>query len=332
MCMDYTYKPNLKHKIHNVTSGTNVVLCCYKINNTGRMPFLQYLLENVNETLDFHTVPLFTGVNPRKPPHPKGEFGSCFDETFSKGWVEQNGDLSTRNISTIASNFLFKVTGVEQHILSYTGYKKYNGCIYLFIDISFCDLKKCHGVQFCLIDEMVNVKMVYNKPIAPIVTNFVRDNMSLFTILDAKNKAFEFPSAVYVGCDEANLNFTYTFGNRKSHENTMLGPHYYFTDFENASKHYGAVIFAIFTGHTLVKQNFPNDEMDESLLKQQKLDNKYELMTQRITDYDGKWATDYDSVYLGHIELDDGQMLRNTPIIVVKVYDQQIPLDYQINL
>jgi hypothetical protein len=330
--MDYTYKPNLKHKIHNVTSGTNVVLCCYKINNTGRMPFLQYLLENVNETLDFHTVPLFTGVNPRKPPHPKGEFGSCFDETFSKGWVEQNGDLSTRNISTIASNFLFKVTGVEQHILSYTGYKKYNGCIYLFIDISFCDLKKCHGVQFCLIDEMVNVKMVYNKPIAPIVTNFVRDNMSLFTILDAKNKAFEFPSAVYVGCDEANLNFTYTFGNRKSHENTMLGPHYYFTDFENASKHYGAVIFAIFTGHTLVKQNFPNDEMDESLLKQQKLDNKYELMTQRITDYDGKWATDYDSVYLGHIELDDGQMLRNTPIIVVKVYDQQIPLDYQINL
>ena len=89
MCMDYTYKPNLKHKIHNVTSGTNVVLCCYKINSTGRMPFLQYLLENVNETLDFHTVPLFTGINPRKPPRPKGEFGSCFAETFSKGWVEQ---------------------------------------------------------------------------------------------------------------------------------------------------------------------------------------------------------------------------------------------------
>ena len=337
MCMDYTYKPNLKHKIHNVTSGTNVVLCCYKINNTGRMPFLQYLLENVNETLDFHTVPLFTGVNPRKPPRPKGEFGSCFDETFSKNWVEQNGDLSTRNILTIASNFLFKVTGVEQHILSYTGYKRYNGCIYLFIDISSCDLKKCHGVQFCLIDEIVNVKHVYNKPIAPMVTNFVRDNISLFNILDTNNKAFEFPSAVYVGCDEANLNFTYTFGNRKSQHNSILGPHYYFTSFENASKEYGAVRFSIFTGHTLVKINFPNDDIDESLLKKQLLYNnhinhKYELMTQRVTDHDAKWASNYDSVHLGIIELDDGQMLRNTPIIVVKVYDQQIPLDYQINL
>ena len=331
MCMDYTYKPNLKHKIHNVTSGTNVVLCCYKINNTGRQPFLEYLLENVNETLDFHTVPLFTEVNPRKPPHPKGEFGSCFAETFSKGWVEQNGDLSTRNILTIASNFLFKVTGVEQHILSYTGYKRYNGCIYLFIDISSCDLKKHNGVQFCLIDEMVNVKHVYNKPIAPMVTNFIRDNISLFTILDTNNKPLEFPSAVYVGCDETNLNFTYTFGNRKSHENTMLGPHYYFTSFENASKEYGAVRFSIFTGHTLVKLNFTNDEIDESLLKQQKLDNKYELMTQRVTDHDAKWASNYDSVYLGHIELDDGQILKNTPIVVVKSHDQQIALDYQIN-
>ena len=337
MCMDYTYKPNLKHKIHNVTSGTNVVLCCYKINSTGRMPFLQYLLENVNETLDFHTVPLFTGVNPRKPPRPKGEFGSCFDETFSKGWVEQNGNLSTRNILTIASNFLFKVTGVEQHILSYTGYKRYNGYIYLFIDISCAKLKVCQNAQFCLIDEMVNVKHVYNKPIAPMVTNFVRDNISLFNILDTNNKAFEFPSAVYVGCDEANLNFTYTFGNRKSQHNSILGPHYYFTSFENASKEYGAVRFSIFTGHTLVKINFPNDDIDESLLKKQLLYNnhinhKYELMTQRVTDHDAKWASNYDSVHLGIIELDDGQMLRNTPIIVVKVYDQQIPLDYQINL
>ena len=310
MCMDYTYKPNLKHKIHNVTSGTNVVLCCYKINNSGRQPFLEYLLTDVNKTLDFHTVPL-----------------NLHDTN--------NREMSTHNILTIASNFLFKVTGIEQHIFSYTGYKKYNGCIYLFIDIGYAKLKVCQNVQFCLVDEMVNVKHVYNKSIAPMVTNFIRDNMSLFTILDVKNNAFEIPSAVYVGCDQANLNFTYTFGNRKSHHNSILGPHYYFTSFENASKEYGAVRFSIFTGHTLVKINFPNDDIDESLLKKQLLYNnhinhKYELMTQRITDYDGKWAANYDSVYLGHLELDDGQILKNTPIIVVKSHDQQIALDYQI--
>ena len=31
--------------------------------------------------------PLFTGVNPRKPPY------SGFGPTFSKGWVEENGGL-----------------------------------------------------------------------------------------------------------------------------------------------------------------------------------------------------------------------------------------------
>ena len=48
---------------------------------------------------DLFLTPLFTGTSAvgatvgrspsRKPPDPKGEFGSCFAETFSKGWVEQ---------------------------------------------------------------------------------------------------------------------------------------------------------------------------------------------------------------------------------------------------
>ena len=327
MCMDYTYTPveKYKPKIYNVTNGTNVVLCCYKIFDTTERPFLQYLLADVNGTLDF---PRYTvSFNPFRV----NDIGVDIPNDTNKY------ELSSRKIFTIVRKFLLQTTKIEHHNMVYTGYKKYNGDIYFFISLSISSkFKIFYDSQLCLIDEMVNIKRVYNKPIDPRVTNFVQNNMASFTILDDKNnKALEIPTAVYLGCNESNLNFTYIFGNKKSHDNTMLGPYYYFTNFENASKYYGSVRFAIFTGHMLVKQNFPNDEIDESLLKQQRLNDqrlnhKYELMTQRITDYDGRWAANYDSVYLGHMELDDGQILKNTPVIVVKSHDQQMPLDYYV--
>ena len=325
MCMDYTYTPveKYKPKIYNVTNGTNVVLCCYKTFNIDERPFLQYLLSDVNGSLDF---PRYTvSFNPFRV----NDIGVDIPNDTNKY------ELSSRKIFTIVRKFLLQTTKIEYHNMVYTGYKKYNGDIYFFIDLSISSkFKNFYDSQLCLIDEMVNIKRVYNKPIDPRVTNFVQNNVASFTMLDDKNnKALEIPTAVYLGCNESNLNFTYTFGNNKSHDNTMLGPYYYFTNFENASKYFGVVRFAIFTSHMLVKQNLPNDEIDESLLKKQRLNDqrlnhKYELMTQRITDYDGKWAANYDSVYLGHMELDDGQILKNTPIIVVKSHDQQIPLDY----
>ena len=327
MCMDYTYTPveKYKPKIYNVTNGTNVVLCCYKIFDTTERPFLQYLLADVNGTLDFQRYTV--SFNPFRV----NDIGVDIPNDTNKY------ELSSRKIFTIVRKFLLKTTKIEYHNMVYTGYKKYNGDIYFFISLSISSkFKIFYDSQLCLIDEMVNIKRVYNKPIDPRVTNFVQNNMASFTILDDKNnKALEIPTAVYLGCNESNLNFTYIFGNKKSHDNTMLGPYYYFTNFENASKYYGSVRFAIFTGHMLVKQNFPNDEIDESLLKQQRLNDqrlnhKYELMTQRITDYDGRWAANYDSVYLGHMELDDGQILKNTPVIVVKSHDQQMPLDYYV--
>ena len=48
----------------------------------------------------------------------------------------------------------------------------------------------------------------------------------------------------------------------------------------------------------------------------------------RISDHDGKWSEFYDSVFLGKIELDNGDYLKNTPIYVLKEYEQQIPLSY----
>jgi hypothetical protein len=51
-------------------------------------------------------------------------------------------------------------------------------------------------------------------------------------------------------------------------------------------------------------------------------------MTLRISDHDGLWKQNYDSVYLGKMELDNGEYLRNTPLYVVKDYYNHTPLSY----
>ena len=79
---------------------------------------IQHLVDNAEEQLieDLFLTPLFTGTSAvgatvgrspsRKPPDPKGEFGSCFAETFSKGWVEQK-QINGVNLETIKGTKLY---------------------------------------------------------------------------------------------------------------------------------------------------------------------------------------------------------------------------------
>ena len=322
--MDYEYNPidNCKNNIYNVTEDNQIVLCCYKIIGDDS-PFLQYLLADNKGVLDF--------------PRFSVSFKPFAVRKYSESAQTVNKDrneLSIKNIFKIARTFLLDITKIENHINCYRGHKKYKNDIYLFFDISCCKLKVCDAT-FCLVDELVNTKHVCGTKIDDDVTNFAINNISMFSLVDKQKRACEIPSVVYVGTDEPNLAPTYTFGVNKSLDNMSLGPYYYFTDFENASKHYGVVRFALFNGHMLVKQNCPDDDLDESLVKKQRLndpplDRSYEAMTLRITDHAGKWATSYDSVYLGRLELDDGRMLDNAPFIVAKSHDQQTPLSYHI--
>ena len=85
-----------------------------------------------------------------------------------------------------------------------------------------------------------------------------------------------------------------------------------------------------------VKLNYPEDPIDESEIKLQRLEDdtlerKYECLTMRLSDHDGLWSETYDSVFVGRVELDDGSILRNAPVIVVKKYDQFVAIDYKKN-
>ena len=156
------------------------------------------------------------------------------------------------------------------------------------------------------------------------------------------------------------VSFVSSFGNPTKDKTAMLGAYYYFTDFKNSIRQGGwsetgtsvkidntlitdneygrykkgsIVRFALFLGKMKVIENLPNDESDSSEIKKEmiddkKLDKNMELLTMRISDHDGKWTEFNDSVFLGKIELDNGEYLKNTPIYVLKDYEQQIPLSY----
>jgi hypothetical protein len=50
----------------------------------------------------------------------------------------------------------------------------------------------------------------------------------------------------------------------------------------------------------------------------------------KISDRDGLWRENYDSVYIGKIELDDGNIIDDYPLWAIKNYDQQIILSSHI--
>lgn len=176
---------------------------------------------------------------------------------------------------------------------------------------------------------------------------------------------YELPVVGYIGVDDVNynkINFLYTFGNAAKDKNAILGPYYYFTDYKNSIRQggwsetgkpvkkgdviitdnehgrykKGAIIrFALFLGKMKFVENLPNDESDSSEVKKERLedpslDKNMEALTMRISDHDGKWAENYESVFLGKTELDNGTYLKNTPIMVLKEYEQQIPLSYHL--
>ena len=173
------------------------------------------------------------------------------------------------------------------------------------------------------------------KKIDPNLTNFFLLNQQFITIRNDLGQKIEHPVACYVKEKISKLNFTHYFGLSKMEIGVaFLGPYYYLTDFDNAlysinDEKKGLLRFAVFLGKMLVKLNYPEDPIDNSDLKREKLKGSIkEQLMMRITDYNGVWADNYDSCFIGKIKLDNGDILGNTPVFVVKNYEQHFSLTY----
>jgi hypothetical protein len=317
-----------------------IKLCTYSINTDGKYPFLRYVLNYDGiQKLNLPVLPNFKTIMNRNILH------------YSKVFL--SSILQVDNFEDFEKN------------IDFNGFYEYNNELYLFFNITNCDINidETYSLSLCrlaLIDEILNQKHICNIKIREDTIDFFTNNRFLCYLYNNKNEVYELPIVGYVGkSTPEKLNFTFTFGESAKNKLAILGPYYYFVDFYNAveqgnwsynkkeeyaygkritdneyGRYYkgGIVRFALFIGKTKYIQNMPNDQIDNSEIKKERindptLDSKYEILTMRISDHDGLWAKNYDSIYLGNVDLDDGGFFKE-PVLAIKDYDQQIPLSY----
>ena len=316
----------------------NIILCVYLINTECQYPFLQYLLKNDGcGALSLPKLPVYKS------------FDKETLEPYSLVYLSEI--LQSKPFENFSNN------------VSFDGFYEFSNVLYLFFDITKCNINInetyiSNPIRFGLIDEIINHKNVCNIKIDYNTSMFFIKNQSITYLNDKNNKPYEIPLVGFVGkpTDEK-INFVMIFGESAKDKTAILGPYFYFTSFNlavrygawsndcNLDKEYkkvitdengkyikgGVVRFALFAGKTKYIENAPNDEIDKSEIKKQrlidnKLDKNKEIQTLRISDHDGTWSKTFDSVYLGEIELDNGSFLEDAPMLVMKSYQQQVPL------
>ena len=321
----YNYRAleSLTKNMGEITEVDYVVICPYSINTDGVAPFLQFGLINDGISLNFIKIP----------------------------WTEFSLDLET--INNFHGHLLENRT-----LYLFFDYRPDNEDIFLFM----------FPVQsFVLADEIMNHRMVCRTAISIDVLDFFTQHNEFLYLENQLGKVYESPVVAYRGTYAENATFMSTFGVSCSQSDAVMGPYYYFTDYINAMKQgivpseeqlansefkkylsadnkykHGSVLrFALFLGTTKVVLNRPSDNIDESPMKQHLLSNhetsSMARLTMRISDYDGTWTNQYDSVYVGKVDLDDGCKYMNSPLWVVKDYSQQTfltshPIDRQKSL
>jgi hypothetical protein len=321
----YNYRAleTLTKNIGEVIDVNYVVICPYSINTDGVAPFLQFGLINDGISLNFIKIP----------------------------WTEFSVDLD--NLNNFHGHLLENKT-----LYLFFEYRPDNEDIFLLI----------FPIQsFVLADEIMNHRMVCRTAISIDVLDFFTRHNEFLYLENHRGKIYESPVVAYRGTYAENSTFMSSFGVPCSQGDAVMGPYYYFTDYINAMKQgiipteeqlanpefkkylsadnkyrHGSVIrFALFLGKSKVVLNRPSDSIDESQMKQYLLSNhettSMARLTMRISDYDGTWTNQYDSVYVGKVDLDDGCKYMNSPLWVVKDYSQQTflsshPIDRQKSL
>ena len=345
---NYKFTENFEQNIDDQLEYCNlsqIKICAYEINTEAKYPFLKYLLyKDIFSEKDVLSFP-------------------AIDNSFFH--------MNTQNVKNFAQLHLFGILELTDYetfskSIQYKGCYIYNNDVYVFFDITknnviLYDIYRKSPTWLCLIDEIINERNVCSFKVRSDVSDFFIENHELCFLKDKNDDSYALPVVGYVGKPENMLNFTYIFGESKRDNHSIMGPYYYFTNYSNAIKHsgwsrnempetnenilltenkYGKYIknggivrFALFLNKMKFIENFPNDDIDESGIKQERLndpnlDVNYERLTMRISDHDGNWTNIYNSVYLGRTELDNGEILKDTPIIVLKNYEQQCPLSY----
>ena len=325
----YNYSPD------NINTGTpqlkhdmSVFLCIYNIDTTSVLPFIKFLLYKNK------------------------------DELFLPYFKYSNKE----NILTQSDEKIKLIFSEWKNMPNYKGYISYDDKIYLIYEKPYEKtnvlFKKRHDKWWwCLSSELVDSRKVMNFPIQKNTSRFFFHNNKLLYLYDKHNQPYENPIPGYHGSYYKMTNFITVFGLNKASPTSALGPYYYFASYKKALsfaiwtpnrkpleidgklitiddegkyEKAGIVRFALFTGKMKVFMNNEKDKDDKShTTNRLKKEDSYVKQTLKLRDVNGKWATDYNSAFIGihKINLEEKSVLTQ-PYMVLKNYNQQIPISY----
>ena len=183
-----------------------VYICAYKINTSGMIPFIQYLLYK-NDTLNF---PSF------KP-------------------IKNYSFLTSTHINDASTmlSFLLKSTKKDYN---YTGCLTMDDDLYLFFDISDETMTDMGPkLWLSLMDEIINYNNICNFQIESTVSTLFLNNNQLLILHDTCGNPYETPIVAFSGQHDSLLNFTFVFGV----SDIDKSGNYYFTDYQHSIKNGG---------------------------------------------------------------------------------------------
>jgi hypothetical protein len=297
----YLLKTDLRLYTNDYKIG-HIYVCPYVVVSTGQQPFLQFLLNKK------------VRMNPYSQ-----DLETYFD--FYDFFHMDGMDIILTCQKMLNVLFLNETRGVNHHF-ECNGFINEDSNMYIFFECSSLNkdstVTNINHKWLALSSEIVSSSKIYDTSIHEHVTTFFENNPDFLYLKDIYENDYELPVAGYSGSSKVNTEFMSVFGLSKTQRETYMGPYYYFTNYENAltvallnkktdPKSQGGINrFAVFKGKTV----------DDVV----------------IPDETGSWANEYDSVYIKYLNLEaipyEKRPIIHKEILVVKSYEQQVPISY----
>jgi len=309
-----------------VSDFKKVNLCIFTVNTTLIKPFLQYLL---NKHGDIMYWPNFV---------PKMNIDSESSEKLT--------ELDIKDKTKFMGYNIYK----KEVYMFYQLEDNYNTTDYYTKDSDF---------WWCTINEIILENYVlYYKIHRSVWNEFLRERRLLY-LLDKKNLAYELPTIGFNGSHSHGMDYNVRVGISKANPAwASQGPYYYFANYLRAAK-FGAynvignfkekeidgdiitdnehgrfkkggiIRFVLFPSRVKVVMNRPWDKPMKQVpsLEKDIIDKSTEYKF-KLYDSKGTWTKDYDSVFLGPLEIANNKYIHSGISWTVKSYFQYKPLSY----
>jgi hypothetical protein len=337
---EYThYADTLPKDIQN-KKYSSIKACIYKINDEELYPFTMFLLYKYdNNNLNF------IKVNSNNKSININEMLSMFNTLFAdhNALVEYKGFITNARDESIM--LLFKYTTSA----SAKSPGKKSSIEYGTYDSSW---------WWVLASEIINYKYVLNFNINKDATEFLLENNKLALLYDKKGAVYETPEVGYYGNYYKKIAAVASLGLSRQGIYSSFGPFYYFSDYTHAMRNAfwtqsfkpkqigekyitvddegryekgGIVRFALFTGRTKMLIGRESDKPDTSTISQDlALTNEFIRAMLKLRDNSATWSKEYNSIRIGShdIKLQDKPVIHTNPLVALKEYEQQVPIEY----